>query len=472
MDVRDRDLDRAERATDRDEHGQRREEHEHRPPHHPRGDHAPEPGPPALLAVIGTNINRWRIPLPKRWRRRTGFWRVVAKGVMRHPAAVLVPTLALLVVAGRPFLDLEIATPDIHVLPAARRVPPRPRDPPKHLPGARGHAHRGGRALPGRPARHARTDRRALRLSRRLAAVPGVDRVESVVDAYRGWSARPCSDAGGRRATRWPDPLAMVAHETVGAQHRGAVRGDRRGAGERGRRARSCARSAPSARVADGELLVTGQTAMDLDSAVFIRAHVPAAVGFVVAMTMLVLFLLLGSVVLPIKAVVMNLLSITGSFGALVWIFQQGHLHSLLRLHAAPIEPSLPVVLFCASSGSRWTTRCCCSRASRRSTSARATTRTPWPRGSSAAGPHHQRGGHHGGGVRGVRDWPRSCWSRPSGSGWRSPWRSTRRSCGMLLVPATMRLFGRLNWWAPGPLARLQRRLWGSSGADPCRSDG
>jgi RND superfamily putative drug exporter len=104
-------------------------------------------------------------------------------------------------------------------------------------------------------------------------------------------------------------------------------------------------------RVGDGELLVTGATANDIDATEFILDHTPAAVGFVMAATYLILFLLLGSVVLPLKAVVMNLLSIAGSFGALVWIFQDGHLAGVLGFEPGPIEPTLPVLLFCALFG-------------------------------------------------------------------------------------------------------------------------
>jgi len=61
----------------------------------------------------------------------------------------------------------------------------------------------------------------------------------------------------------------------------------------------------------------------------------------------LVLFLLFGSVLLPAKAVLMNLLSLTASFGALVFVFQQGHLSGLLSFTPAPVDPVLPVILFC-----------------------------------------------------------------------------------------------------------------------------
>src|SRR5439155_25156488 len=59
------------------------------------------------------------------------------------------------------------------------------------------------------------------------------------------------------------------------------------------------------------------------------------------------LLLQTGSVLLPIKALLMNLLSISASFGALVWVFQDGHLSGLLRFTPAPLDPSIPVLLFC-----------------------------------------------------------------------------------------------------------------------------
>jgi RND superfamily putative drug exporter len=95
-----------------------------------------------------------------------------------------------------------------------------------------------------------------------------------------------------------------------------------------------------------GQVLVGGQTAVDLDVIRFITDRTPVAVAFVVLVTYFVLFLLTGSVVLPLKAVVLNFLSIGASFGALVWIFQQGHLASLLGFTPQSIDPSIPVILF------------------------------------------------------------------------------------------------------------------------------
>jgi putative drug exporter of the RND superfamily len=73
----------------------------------------------------------------------------------------------------------------------------------------------------------------------------------------------------------------------------------------------------------------------------------PAAIAFVVLATYIALFWLLRSALLPLKAVVMNLLSITASYGALVWIFQEGNLAGWLGFTPAPIETPIPLIMFC-----------------------------------------------------------------------------------------------------------------------------
>jgi len=97
----------------------------------------------------------------------------------------------------------------------------------------------------------------------------------------------------------------------------------------------------------DGEVLLTGPTAFDLDFIEVVSAAAPAAIAFVVVATYIALFWLLRSVLLPLKAVVMNLLSITASYGALVWIFQEGHLAGWLGFTPAPIETPIPLIMFC-----------------------------------------------------------------------------------------------------------------------------
>jgi RND superfamily putative drug exporter len=95
-----------------------------------------------------------------------------------------------------------------------------------------------------------------------------------------------------------------------------------------------------------GQVLVGGETAIDVDVIKFIYNQTPLAVGVVVLVTYVLLFLLTGSVVLPLKAIVLNFLSIGASFGALVFIFQQGHFSNLLGFTPQSLDPSIPVILF------------------------------------------------------------------------------------------------------------------------------
>ncbi len=97
--------------------------------------------------------------------------------------------------------------------------------------------------------------------------------------------------------------------------------------------------------------MVTGNTAFDMDYVQYMLDQTPWAVVYVMVTTFLLLMLLLRSVVLPLKAVLMNLLSLSASFGALVFIFQQGHLSGFLDFSPAPLDPTIPVLVFCVVFG-------------------------------------------------------------------------------------------------------------------------
>lgn len=100
------------------------------------------------------------------------------------------------------------------------------------------------------------------------------------------------------------------------------------------------------------QMLVGGQTAGVIDTVSGIYGNFPFAVLIIVISTYIVLLILLRSVVLPLKALIMNALSITASYGALVFVFQEGHFSSLLNFQALGfIEPTLPVIMFCTLFG-------------------------------------------------------------------------------------------------------------------------
>ncbi|HYR94558.1 MAG TPA: MMPL family transporter, partial [Methylomirabilota bacterium] len=208
-----------------------------------------------------------------------------------------------------------------------------------------------------------------------------------------------------------------------------------------------------------GELLVTGFTAIDLDTVNFIVSTTPGAVLFVMLATIIVLFLLLGSVVLPIKAVVMNLLSISASFGALVFVFQDGHGASLLGFEASPIDPSTPVIMFCIVFGLSMDYEVLL--LSRIQEEYR---RTGDNTHSVAEG--LEKSGRLITGAAAIMVGVFAAFGlaeilliKAIGLGMALAVAIDATLVRALVVPATMRLLGNWNWWAPKPLARLYARL-------------
>jgi putative drug exporter of the RND superfamily len=186
----------------------------------------------------------------------------------------------------------------------------------------------------------------AFALSRWLATRPHVTRVNSFVDLDASLDLPTYQMMAALPRDRRPPQLAAAWEHLVG-EHVALLVVDtalRPGSDE----ARALVREIRNAHPQfDGELLVTGQTAFDLDVIGLTVHRAPLAVGLVVLVTSVVLFLFLDSLLLPLKAVVMNLLSITASYGALVWIFQDGHLAGWLGFTPGPIQTATPLIMFC-----------------------------------------------------------------------------------------------------------------------------
>jgi len=158
---------------------------------------------------------------------------------------------------------------------------------------------------------------------------------------------------------------------------------------------------------------------------------------------------------LPIKALAMNLLSIAGSFGALVWIFQEGHLRHLLRFEPGPIEPSLPILLFCAVFGLSMDYEVLL------------LSRIQEEYRRSGDNTHSVAEGleRTGGLITSAAAIMVAVFAafalatvvvvKAMGLGMAIAVAIDATLVRVLIVPATMRLFGDFNWWAPGPVARF-----------------
>ena len=102
---------------------------------------------------------------------------------------------------------------------------------------------------------------------------------------------------------------------------------------------------------ADRQVQLTGLAQINRDSADAITSRLPLVLAVIAAITFILLFLLTGSVVLPLKALVLNVLSLSAAFGALVWIFQDGHLGALGTTPTGTLVANMPVLLFCIAFG-------------------------------------------------------------------------------------------------------------------------
>ncbi|WP_156448562.1 MMPL family transporter, partial [Mycobacterium sp. NAZ190054] len=99
------------------------------------------------------------------------------------------------------------------------------------------------------------------------------------------------------------------------------------------------------------EVMLTGTAQVNRDSVDAITSTLPVVLGLIAGIMFALLFLLTGSVVMPIKALVLNMLSLTAAFGALVWIFQDGHLAGLGTTPTGTLVANMPVLLFCIAFG-------------------------------------------------------------------------------------------------------------------------
>ena len=265
---------------------------------------------PAVLRLLGPRINALA---PRRWQRvelasanPAGFWYRLSRAVMKRPLPVAALSAILLIAVGLPFLGIRFSSVDATALPtdfASRQVSDRLAS---DFPGG------GGSTLG--VVVEAPRERAAdvASLGTRVAGLVEVDRVSNPVYVGPGtWRF----DVHTQKSNFDPATARLVAE----------------------------VRAEP----APFPVLVGGTPAEFVDLEASLASHLPSAIAIVAGATLLLLFLMTGSVILPIKAVVMNLLTLSAAFGVLVVVFQDGFGHALLAFTTpGSLESTQPVLLF------------------------------------------------------------------------------------------------------------------------------
>jgi uncharacterized membrane protein YdfJ with MMPL/SSD domain len=320
---------------------------------------------PALLGMLGPRVNRVRIPLPRAFRLETegdgaatraghGAWARIARVVMRRPLLIATPVLVVLVLAAVPFTGIELSTGgNLDDLPPTEAVQGF-RILADEFPGGQSDpvvvALRAEVPIAPDGAVSAEWLSALERYVTEVGSIEGVDDVQSVLDPPPGMAADAYRQLLSVPAEARP-PAATALTEHVERWVSGDVaRVDVFGAwlpdSDEGRALVDRVRAVPAP---DGvtEVLTGGLSSRSRDFIASFGASVPWAIAIVVGVTAAVLFLTFGSVVLPLKAVLMSLLSITASFGALVWIFQEGNLSGLLAFDpSGTLVASTPILMF------------------------------------------------------------------------------------------------------------------------------
>ncbi len=426
---------------------------------------------PALLSVLGKRIDLVRIPLFVADPTGRGPWHSLAMGVMKRPLLVLVPIVAIIAIIASPFARLDLANGDVTMLPKREESRAAYDRLVADFPGAgQTHVQVVVRYDAGAPLTPERIPQ-LVDLQKRLAALPGAQKVQSPfsldprlgASEYTALYTLPPSQLPPQLqpvvAAVGPQRLQALLQQTVGEHV--VVFDVSTTLVENSEEAHGLVRAARELAPPPGaEKLVTGFPASDLDTVTFIKERTVPAVAYVMLATAVVLFLLLGSVVLPLKAIVMNLLSIGASFGALVWVFQEGHLSEQLGFTASgTIDPTLPVIMFCSLFGLSMDYEVLLlSRIQEEY--ARSGDNT----GAVAEG--LERSGRLITGAAAIMVGVFAAFGlaeilliKALGLGMALAVAIDATLVRALVVPSTMRLLGRVNWWAPAPLARLYRRL-------------
>jgi RND superfamily putative drug exporter len=406
---------------------------------------------PAAIVVLGHRLDAWDI---RRWlRRRLGrpeplakpvhrlFWYRSTKAVMRRSVPIGLAIIAGLVFLGTPFLRIQFGSPDDRVLPksaSAHQVGDRLRTEfPSNL--------NNGLIM----AIPAATDVAAAEIDRYAADLSRVPDV-TLVSAPGGTFVNGSRVGPASAPTAIADGSAFLSVRSTAPLYSEA---------SKAQLDRLHAVPEPAGR----EVLVAGGAQMNRDIVSAVTSRMPLVLSVIGVVTFVLLFLLTGSLILPLKAIVLNVLSLSAAFGALVWVFQEGHLGALGTTPTGTMEANIPVLMFCVAFGlsmdyevfllarirEHWL----------KSGQTRADSDESVALGLARTGRVVTAAALIMAIAFAALIAAQVSFMRIFGLGLTLAVLVDATLVRMALLPAFMQAMGKWNWWAPGPLARLHERI-------------
>jgi uncharacterized membrane protein YdfJ with MMPL/SSD domain len=388
---------------------------------------------PAVLTLLGNRVNAGA---PKFLQRRAeadarpaqaGFWYRLSRFVMRRPLPVATLSAAFLILLGLPFFGIKFNTVDPTVLPesaSARQAYDAVSEqfPPYH-------------ETPIWIDVEGGTPTSTAKLAASVRQVPGVAQVLPPQPLGNGVTALQAISA---------NPFASSASEAT-------VRG---------------IRDLPEP--AGTRVLVSGATADFVDFQSSLTSHLPYALGIIILATLVILFLMTGSVVLPIKSLIMNFLNLSAVFGLLVLIFQDGRLEGFLD-YTSPgaIEQTMPILLFAVAFGLSTDYAVFLLSRIKEARDNGASNSESVAIGLERTGRIVTAAALLFAVAMGAFATSQIIFIKENGVGTALAVLLDATIIRALLVPSLMELLGEWNWWAPAPLRRLHER-WGiREGGEP-----
>lgn len=283
---------------------------------------------PALLTTLGKRVEAGRLPWIHVHKVEAPFWRKVASTVMRHPALTALPVLAVLLIAASPLRHITFGMPSDKVL--STQATARHADDVISSKFVSNQSSQINVVITGSPSTQQLT-----------AYIRTISKLDNVADARTPLG----TFSSGRLISPIPSQPATADVNSVVVDMNADVNGD-------SNNAQTLVKNIRSIRVDnEAQVYVGGQSAALVDAKHAIGSRLlPAGIIIVIA-TFLMLFLFTGSIIQPLRALILNSLTLSATIGVMVWIFQEGHFATPLHFTAVPTDMSMTMLLFCIAFG-------------------------------------------------------------------------------------------------------------------------